>query len=63
MIEVYRVQNGTRTILGTDYPVYNVVHRVDHGGRRWQVTWALCNGTPAGTQKYATKMEAVAAAG
>lgn len=50
---------GKRTILNTDWPVEN---KVEKCGRKWLVTFGICNGSASSTAIYNTKGEALAAA-
>lgn len=55
---------GKRRIAGTDWPIENVVTRHRMRGRSvWVVSIALCNGVPEWSDSYATRREAMAAAG
>ena len=51
---------GKRTILNTDWPVEN---KVEKRGRKWLVTFGICNGIASSSQLFGTKSEAVLAAG
>ena len=59
MKEIARRETGTRTILGTNWPVVDVVRA--NGKRGYLLTYGLCNGVPAGAIRYRTKREALAA--
>jgi hypothetical protein len=59
-MEPIYIQTGTRKIMNTDWPVENKVEKV---GRKWRVTWGICNGTASGSSDYATKAEAMRAVG
>lgn len=52
---------GVRKILGTDWAINNKVERL--GPHKWLVTFAICNGTSAGSKEYRTKREALMVAG
>lgn len=56
---------GSRTIMGTQHRVEDVVQRVeDHGGSvTWVVLRGLCNGVPDSSEPYKTRREALEAAG
>ena len=50
----------TRTINGTDFPVYDVLERVNYGKRvEWAVTSGLCNGVCWSVQTFSTKEAAL----
>lgn len=47
--KVAEIEVGTRKIYGTDFTVFNMVHREQMSGDkkpRWVVTLGLCNGVP-----------------
>jgi hypothetical protein len=50
---------GTMTKCGTDWPIETKIEKV---GRRWQVTFGLCDGLAGAVRLYTTKQEAYAAA-
>lgn len=55
---------GTRVIAGAEYPIIDRVERVQmvpHKRAIWVLTQALCNGVPAGANKYRTRGEALEA--
>lgn len=55
---------GKRTILGTDWPVENIVERREKFGKAyWNVAFAVCNGVPARGENFKTKKAAFKAAG
>lgn len=49
---------GYREIMGTNWPIVDVLTR--EGPRRWRITWGLCNGTPTDCTNYTTRRDAVA---
>lgn len=53
-------RTGTRTILNTVWPIEN---KVEKRGRKWLVTFGICNGTARDSQLFDTKAEALLAAG
>ena len=55
---------SARTILGTEWPVYDALDRDEmHGRVRWVVTRGICNGVPSHAETYRTRREALAALG
>lgn len=50
------IQNGTRTIAGTEWPVLDQLHRT--GEREWTVTRELCNGAARGAETYRSESAA-----
>ena len=52
------VNHGTRTIMGTDWPVTSYVTK---SGRKWVATHKLCNGVPQRTTVHTKKRDAKAA--
>lgn len=53
---------GTRTVLGTDYPILDRVIREESGGRPIWSLWAgLCNGLVASVETFRTRRGALAA--
>lgn len=54
----YERKIGTRTILGTDWPIHLIVFR---DGHKWAMA-ERCNGTCRNVQHFRTKAEAVAEA-
>lgn len=54
----YERKIGTRTIMGTDWPIHLIVFRA---GRRWAVA-ERCNGTCRNVQHFQTKSDAINAA-
>ncbi len=55
---------GYRTIMGTDWPIENVVYRCTKWNQvYWHVAFCLCNGVPQYGRNYKTRREALAAAG
>ena len=44
------IKTGTRTIAGTDWPVYDQL--VKTGAREWTVVRELCNGTPRSAESF-----------
>ncbi len=57
--EAIYFQTGTRTIMNTEWPIEN---KVEKRGRRWMVTFGICNGTAVSSRFYKTKTEAISAA-
>lgn len=49
-------QVGTRTIAGTEWPIYDQLHRT--GEREWTVTRELCNGTARSSETYRSESSA-----
>lgn len=47
---------GTRTIAGTEWPIYDQLHRT--GEREWTVTRELCNGVPRSSETYRSESAA-----
>ena len=58
---IARVQVGTLTRCGTQWPIENIVQRV--GARQWVVLRGLCNGVPRSSEEYRSRREALYAAG
>jgi hypothetical protein len=58
------VRHGTRTIAGTDWPVYSMVRwdGIGYGARAkpWVATIALCNGIPSHARRFRAFREALA---
>jgi hypothetical protein len=59
---------GTATILGTDWPMQNLVtairsHVAPHRIAKYRVTFRLCNGTADGSGEYRSRKDAMRAAG
>jgi len=54
-----RIENGKRTILGTDWPEVCLIENTGTGRRPWLLTVGLCNGSAAGGYYCATKRLAV----
>lgn len=52
---------GYRTIMGTNHPIIDTIHRNSIGRKRpvWLVTYGLCNGIPEGSRTFRTKWEAL----
>jgi len=50
---------GSRTICNTDWPISNKVEKL---GRKWHVTFGICNGLASRGQLFRTKREAIVAA-
>lgn len=59
-METLYIQTGSRTISNTVWPIENKVEKV---GRKWRVTWGICNGIAKGSTDYSTKAEAMRAVG
>ena len=57
-------ETGRRTVLGTDWPIENVVSKRTKWGKvYWNVAFGLCNGTPSSSENFKTRREALEAAG
>ena len=55
------VTHGSRTIMGTEWPVYSFVEKLeDHN---WLAVYNLCNGVPSGSKKFCTMHAAIVAIG
>lgn len=50
------IQTGVRTILNTDWPVIDQLHRT--GEKQWTVTRDLCNGVPRTSETYRSESTA-----
>ena len=59
------VIHGTRTIMGTEFPVESILEKSPRKpgglpGGPWLVTIRLCNGVSEGARRFRTKREAMA---
>ena len=58
------VTHGTRTVMGTEFPVESILVKSPRKpgglpGGPWLVTIRLCNGVPEGARRFKTKREAM----
>jgi hypothetical protein len=52
--------HGHRTIMGTAWPIENVVEKSDRDSNKpWLVTFGLCNGVSQNTQRFRLKRDAM----
>jgi len=59
---IVAVRTGTRVIMGTDWPVYNIAVRSQRGDKvRFIVHFGQCNGTADKSKSFKTRREAIAA--
>ena len=59
--EIYHRRLGTRYAYGTDWPVYNTVHRVEgpRGRVEWVTTHAICDGVAGYARRFRTRKAAM----
>ncbi len=65
MNAIRTVTHGTRTVMGTEFPVESILEKSPRKpgglpGGPWLVTIRLCNGVSEGKRRFRTKREAMA---